>query len=370
MAAGVAARRVLAGVVLTGVVLAGVVLAAGGGPVAAAGTASGAVSRSRPVSSPVSSSVLFTFQEDDVYESSGLVDRGGVVYTVNDSGDDAVLYGIDPGSGRTVSRTTYADGVDDVEALAPGAAGTVWVGDIGDNRRGRETVSVYRVVPRDGVHAGARFDLTYPDGAHDAETLLVRPSTGRLMVVTKSVFGGRVYLAPRKLRPPPARNRLRPVAQVPGLVTDGAFLPDGDHVVLRGYGTATGFAFPSFSALGTVDLPEQRQGEAISVSPAGRVLVSTEGVATQVLRVRLPRALVATPGTSGPGTTGPGTTGPGPASGRAGGPGPAREPEEAGGSVRPRGAGDWAGITLVALAVAGLGWLTLRGASGPGSRRS
>ena len=58
-----------------------------------------------------------------MFESSGLVDTGRVVYTINDSGDDAVVYGLDPGSGRPVSRTTYADSVEDVEAIAPGRDG-------------------------------------------------------------------------------------------------------------------------------------------------------------------------------------------------------------------------------------------------------
>ena len=94
---------------------------------------------------PVPSKVLFSFQGDDVFESSGLVDRGDVVYTNNDSGDDAVIYGVDAGTGRTVSRTTYDDEVTDVEAIAPGADGTVWAADTGDNRENRDDVAVYRV---------------------------------------------------------------------------------------------------------------------------------------------------------------------------------------------------------------------------------
>ena len=70
---------------------------------------------------PVPSTPLFTFQGDDVFESSGLVDRGDVVYTNNDSGDDAVVYGVDSRTGRVVSRTTYADSATDVEAIAPGS---------------------------------------------------------------------------------------------------------------------------------------------------------------------------------------------------------------------------------------------------------
>ena len=153
---------------------------------------------------------LFTFQGDDVFESSGLVDRGDVVYTNNDSGDDAVVYGVDSRTGRVVSRTTYADSATDVEAIAPGSDGTVWAGDTGDNRANRDDVQVYRLQPRDGDHPGTRYDLAYPDGSHDAETLLVQPRTQRVFVVSKSAFGGTVYAAPRR----PEHARHQPAAAV------------------------------------------------------------------------------------------------------------------------------------------------------------
>jgi hypothetical protein len=297
----------------------------------------------------VPSATLFSFDDDEIFESSGLVDRSDVVYTVNDSGDDAVVYGVDPDSGRTVSRTTYADSVEDVEAIAPGAGGSLWVGDIGDNRRRRDDIAVHRVRPRDGDRPGVRYDLTYPDGPHDAETVLVQPRSQRVFVVSKSAFGGTVYQAPRELVPGGEPNRLRAYAQVRGLVTDGAFFPDGRHVVLRTYGQAQVYTFPAFALVGTVRLPSQPQGEGISVGVDGRVLVSTEGVHADVLQVRLPARLTAP---RAPG----GSPSPVPLpSDRAAGAGTA-DPADRG---PVRDAWDWAGIALVALGVAGLGYLTL-----------
>lgn len=236
---------------------------------------------------------LFAFADREIVESSGLVDAGDVVHTVNDSGDGPVLYTVDATDGVTAGRTTYAAGaVVDVEALAPGRDGTVWVGDIGDNGASRDSVSLYRVRPGQG--GAPRWDLTYPDGPRDAEALLAHPRTGRLFVVSKTVFGGTVYAVPAEAAPGETTT-MREFARVTGLVTDGAFLPDGRHVVLRSYGTATVYTFPGFEPRGRVTLPEQRQGEAISVGPDGRVLLSSEGVGSEVLQVVLPPRLTSEP---------------------------------------------------------------------------
>ncbi len=303
---------------------------------------------------------LFAFTDEEISESSGLVDAGTVVYTANDSGSGPVLYAVDPRTGDTRGRTTYTrDDVIDVEALAPGPPGVVWVADIGDNEARRERVSLYRVRP-DGPGSGApRLDLVYPDGPRDAETLLAHPRTGRLFVVSKTVFGGTVYAVPADAEPgPPAR--LRRFASVPGLVTDGAFLPDGRHVVLRSYATATVFSFPGFEARGSFDLPEQRQGEAISVSPSGRVLVSSEGVGTDVLQVAVPRRLTRPTTAAEPGSSP--TVAPSVTPSASVGPGGAPDPAE----DRPRGdrpdrSPAAAGLRLVAglVLLGGLG-LTLR----------
>ena len=239
----------------------------------------------------VGSRVLFSFRDTRITESSGLVDAGEVVHTVNDSGSDAVLFTVDVSSGETARVASYADEVEDVEALAPGRGGDVWVGDIGDNFERRDEVWVHRVTPG-SQEIAPRYGLRYPGGPRDAETLLAHPGTGRLFVVSKTVFGGVVYAAPRRLVEGKV-HRLRPFARVPGLLTDGAFLPDGDHVLLRGYAAATVLTFPAFEAVGTFPLPRQRQGEGVSVGREGRVLVSSEGVGEDVLEVELPAEIEA-----------------------------------------------------------------------------
>jgi hypothetical protein len=232
---------------------------------------------------------LFRFEDPAIVESSGLALADGLVVTANDSGDEARVFVVDPASGRTVGTTRWEGGAEDVEALAPAGDSEVWVGDIGDNARARESVSVVRVPVGEGERsvAGARVGLTYPDGPQDAEALLVHPEDGRLVVVTKAILGGEVYVAPDD--PTPGRvHRLRPRGPVMGVVTDGAFLPDGDHLVLRDYTRAVVYSWPGLEAVAEVGLPEQRQGETLAVTEDETLLVGTEGLRSPVHEVALP----------------------------------------------------------------------------------
>ncbi len=229
---------------------------------------------------------VFSFADDDIDESSGLVDRGATMVTTNDSGDGAVLYVVDKG-GRTIGRTTYADEVADVEALAPQGT-TVWAADIGDNRERRTSVQVYRVevAPGDRKVAAPRYDLVYPDGPHDAESLLVGPD-GRLRIVSKGILGGSVYVAPKVLDPD-RPNRLTRGPSVGIFATDAALFPDGRHALVRGYGTALVATFPAFKPVAFLDLPAQEQGEGVSIGASGRIRLSSEGQNSDVLQIKLP----------------------------------------------------------------------------------
>jgi hypothetical protein len=84
------------------------------------------------------------------------------------------------------------------------------------------------------------------------------------------------------------------------------------------------------------------------VGPGGRVLVSSEGVHADVLQVRLPSSLTAPSARPVGGSSGPRPS--------------TRPPADvADRHPVPRGAGAWVGIGVVAAAIAGVGYLTVRG---------
>jgi hypothetical protein len=232
---------------------------------------------------------VFRFQDPDIVESSGLVLAGDRAFTINDSGDTGRVFTVDVATGETVGVTYWADGPDDVEALAPAGAGHVWVADIGDNSASRDSIEVTRVP----VGVGDRtvdeetIDLVYPDGERDAEALLVHPVTGRLYVATKGLFGGELYAAPPELADD-APNMMGLVGETTGIVTDGAFFPDGEHLVVRTYTSAVVYSFPALEQVGAFDLPSQEQGEGIAAPATRFVFLSSEGQQAPVLRVPLP----------------------------------------------------------------------------------
>ena len=276
-----------------------------------------------------SSTVAFRWQDPRISESSGLAtaSEGDLVYTHNDSGDEARVFAVGPDG---VTRTTYVlPGLAprDWEDMARGpdeqGRSSLWLGDIGDNRAARDNgLLVHRVLepaPTDAEEvttpAPTSFRLRYPDRPGDAETLLVHPRTGRLYVVTKPLSGAaRVYAAPTPLaadRP----NVLELVADVstrttgtpggPGigglanrLVTAGDIAPDGRRVALRTYTdlyewTVSGDdVAAAFDGEPTVTpLPSTQQGEGLAYAPDGAsVLVSTEGAGSEVHRIVLERA--------------------------------------------------------------------------------
>lgn len=241
------------------------------------------------------------FQDPVIDESSGLVVQGDDVLTVNDSGGEPVVYVVDAATGATVGRTTFAPGTVDVEALAGGPDGEVWVGDIGDNARARSEISLYRI---DAVSRGdrtveaPRYDLVYPDGARDAEALLLAPRSGRLFVVSKAPLGGEVFAVPQELRED-GPNRLRPVGTVRGVVTDGTFLADGRLVVLRSYGQGVVLEPGTWEERGRFPLPDQEQGEGLATWPDDgartQVLVSSEGANAPLWSVAVPDRLLRAP---------------------------------------------------------------------------
>jgi hypothetical protein len=240
--------------------------------------------------------VAFTIKDARITESSGLaVDPAGNIYwTVNDSGDRGVAYGIGL-DGKVQGSLNFRAQPVDVEAVAV-HDDQLYVGDIGDNNSRRSFVRVFFFDnPRaNGLTVSYHaYDFRYPDEPHNAETLLVSDS-GRLFIVTKERDGA-IYAAPRK----PDRqgvNELKKVGSAPSDVTDGTFLPGGDKIALLTYSSITVIDASTYEVLASSPIPQQRQAESLTLSlDEQSLLVGSEGSKSKVYSVPVPSAATPTP---------------------------------------------------------------------------
>ncbi|MFJ9412874.1 hypothetical protein ACIRPT_01770 [Streptomyces sp. NPDC101227] len=232
----------------------------------------------------------------------------GIVYALNDSGNTNQVFAVDCSGTTGQLKATFTLGGatnTDWEAMAVGPDETgrpsILVGDIGDNFAGRAQISVYRFAEPDTLAnatvSPTTFRFTYADGKHDAESLLLDP-TSRQMYVASKVLGsaGKLYKAP--LPPQPGQvNTLTPVRNGPTWTTDGAYSPSGTSYVLRSggpFGPNTGYVYDAAGTkLAEVALPAQPQGETVTYADCKTLLVGSEND-SQLWRVPLPAA--ATPG--------------------------------------------------------------------------
>lgn len=244
-----------------------------------------------------------TIVDDRLTEISGVAasrSQPGIFWVHNDSGDGAVVYAIDS-QGRIVAEVLLA-GVNVVDcediALGPGPTNRdyLYLADIGDNWRTRESVYVYRfpepqfAVAEHGqiVQLAVNPDLievVYPDGPRDAETLLVDPISGHVVIVSKDPLRARAYLVPMTEDGVVTAEFL--VELTWGLITGGDISPDGWLILLRGYWNAQlwhravdGAWWTAIATAGCpVPVALEIQGEAIAFTADGTsYLTISEGI--------------------------------------------------------------------------------------------
>lgn len=231
-------------------------------------------------------------------ELSGLASDGRNWYATNDGGTALEVYVLDPADCSVRDVRTGSNDPYDVEDLALASDGAVWLADTGDNARQRETIALH--VLRPGGDAEL-YRLVYPDGAHDAEAMLLDRS-GVPHIITKEPFGvAGVY------RPAGALEQGKTVAlervttlmlsstdslggPVSGrvgsrLVTGASVSWDGTALAVRTYTEAYLYHAPDGDVVSAlqrepvhVPLPNEPQGEAITWEPDGTLLSASEGV--------------------------------------------------------------------------------------------
>jgi hypothetical protein len=294
---------------------AGVVLGSG----LVLGSAAPAVAEDATTDGGAAPSVQCQITEPGLAELSGLVAVGDRLLAMNDGGDQLSVYLLDAACQVIDVHTAPIDPYDP-EDMAVAADGTVWLADTGDNTATRETVALLALRP-DG--STSVYRLAYPDGAHDAEALLLAPD-GTPYVVTKEMLGASGVYSPASPLVGGGTVALAKVAAVnltftgtaggpvgqagQLLVTGGAVAADGRHLALRTYTDAYVWPLAGSDVVGAlaaaplrIPLPESPQGEAISFAADNlNLLVASEGLPSDLTRVPVAAApAVAAPAPAG-----------------------------------------------------------------------
>ena len=246
------------------------------------------------------------------------VRQPGVLFSINDSGNDALLFAVDTtGANRGVWRVRGATNVDwedasvgpcggDVARAEGAASSCVYIGDTGENT-GAWSRTIYRV-PEPNANGGRgevqaeALRFSYPDRGHDVEAMYVAPN-GDVVMITKRALEGRdkrlrsalVFRVPASAWGAMSRVVARLVDSlpiVPGsvpfrMITDASLAPDAKHVAVRTY--AQVYIFATDSVTGAVnhaiaptvcDVTSlgEYQGEGVTwANTRGRLVFTSEG---------------------------------------------------------------------------------------------
>jgi hypothetical protein len=239
--------------------------------------------------------VVSRISDPRITESSGLavsVKHDDLAYTINDSGNAPIVFAVKISTGAVVGTTTITGTTPaDTEAIAIDGDGELWVADTGDNRENRTDIALYALPePGAGQHsvAAKRYELTYPSGPADVETLLINPRTGAKGVVTKGLFAGELLALPTKLstdRPNAAKLISR---DMPAMVTDGVMSADGRFALLRTYSDVHLYDAKTWKPIRSHETPPQPQGESIAIERSQKsFLIGSEGANSALIRLPL-----------------------------------------------------------------------------------
>ncbi len=228
-----------------------------------------------------------------------------VFWAHNDSNSALELFAI-RASGEVLARFTLtgptAPDVEDVAVGPCGDGSCVFLADIGDNLRERQSVQLIRIPEpeelTDGTLPVEAFPFRYPEGPRDAEALIV-DAQGVPWVITKlgsslgevyrleGLQSGTTLVAAKvgELHAPHHRDRATTAADLH---------PEGERLLLRTYGRvwelrrAGSTRIEDLLAVEPTEVPagSQIQGEAIAFTAEGDgYLLGSEGAGAALLRV-------------------------------------------------------------------------------------
>ncbi|MCC8408858.1 DUF4131 domain-containing protein [Mucilaginibacter sp. UR6-1] len=243
-----------------------------------------------------------------------------VYYAHNDSGDTSRIFAITT-EGKILSTIYYnwqhttQPGGHDCEDISTGpgpikGADYIYIADIGDNFSARPFVTIYRlrdrpsfIIQKETHTKAVAINLIYPDGAKDAEAMMIDPVDELMYIVTKRYDSVSVYTAPLKYKPNDTLKLtkrcklffagLKPLKWI----TAADISKDGKQVLVKNYQKVfywkrqPGEAIWQTLQRKPLELPYQQEklGEAIAFTPGGSGYFTTsEGAYAPIYYYKTP----------------------------------------------------------------------------------
>lgn len=141
-----------------------------------------------------------------ISESSGLTVsalHSGVLYTVNDSGNDPILFALDE-SGHTLAELglpiTAAD-IEAMDAYADADGAHILVADVGDNLRWRPHIWLHvfaepAVLNDQQLHLSRSIQVSLPNGPRDIEAVAIDRPRNRVLLLSKRHYPPELFSIP------------------------------------------------------------------------------------------------------------------------------------------------------------------------------
>ena len=249
-----------------------------------------------------SGTIIGSVSATEISEASGIVasrQNPGVLWTHNDSTYPGTVFALSTNGNLLGTWAVPGASFGDYEdiAIGPGPSPNlqyIYLGDIGDNSSIRSQIRVFQI-PEPAFYAyesnspisftavGARtIVMTYPDGPHNAEALLVDPWYGDLYIATKLTNSANIYQATRaqlESGDPVQLTLLQTLTNIRS-VSAGDISSDGRLIALRRPGRGEVWVRqPGQSVRDALDLssvripvigqPTEPNGEALGFHPTG-----------------------------------------------------------------------------------------------------
>jgi hypothetical protein len=183
-----------------------------------------------------------------LYENSGLIRYDGKLWTINDSGGDAVLFAVDEATGKALQAVRISNARnEDWESLAQDE-NHIYICDVGNNYGRREVLRIYRIakdsIPGSGnaelsaeiisfTYAGRGENNPLKRSPYDCEAVFALGDSLYLFSKDWEGYSTTLYTCSTG----PGEYKLEPRISYPvdGLVTGADISPDSSFVVLCGY---------------------------------------------------------------------------------------------------------------------------------------